>query len=412
MIPTTIVTLERLPLAATGKLDHNALPVPDPRRQVSVPSAVHPTRGYRLRRLQPTLDIERIGVDDGFFALGGTSLAATGLLAGSRSPPVSPCRSNGSSPIRHPNRWPVASRAASTACEGRTSMNRISPRRCRSCCPCGPAEPNRHCSVSTQRSDWLGVSVDSCSTSIPSVPSKGCNPRLTDATVRFDTLDQLAARYVQEIRSVQPHGPYHLLGYSLGGTIAHAIAVQLRRDGDSVATLAMMDTRVVTADSFRAPTPSVAAMLAEFGGFVVPDGAAELTVEAATELLHQQGGLFTAVTAEHLESLQRDYTRLVDLTWNHRPALFDGELIYFSAADSIVDEVPSPARAWSDHVTGRITEHRIPIQHERMTDPDSLRTIGVGLTEHFRSTHTEQFDPASESPQPTQHRGLDHESVR
>jgi aspartate racemase len=222
----------------------------------------------------------------------------------------------------------------------------------------------------------------------PDRPVQGLqSPAFTDPTARFDTLDQLAARYVQEIRSVQPHGPYHLLGYSLGGTIAHAIAVQLRSDGDSVATLAMMDTRVVTARSVRAPTPSIGDMLAEFGGLAVPQDPADLTIKAATELLHRQGGLLTAVTPEHLVILHDDYTRLVDLTWNHRPALFDGDLIYFNAADH-TDDDPYPALAWNDHITGRITEHDIPARHERMTEPDALRAIGLVLTEHSRSTLT------------------------
>ncbi len=177
-----------------------------------------------------------------------------------------------------------------------------------------------------------------------------------------------------------------MLGYSLGGTIAHAIAVRLRADGEPVATLAMMDTRVVTARTVRAPTPTIARMLAEFGGLAVPEGATDLDAEAAAELLHRQGGLFTAVTAEHLVTLRADYARLVDLTWHHRPMSFDGDLIYFRAADNT--DGSRPALAWQDLITGRIIEHHIPIRHERMIEPAALRAIGLVLTEHFRSTST------------------------
>ncbi|MEU0504721.1 alpha/beta fold hydrolase, partial [Nocardia sp. NPDC005998] len=211
----------------------------------------------------------------------------------------------------------------------------------------------------------------------------------SDATAEFATLDELAARYVREIRAIQPHGPYHLLGYSLGGTIAHAIAARLRRDGESVATLAMMDTRVVTARTPRVSTPTITQMLAEFGGIAMPTDAADVNAEAAAELLHQQGGLFTAVTPEHLATLRDDYTRLVDLTRNHRPTQFDGDLIYFRAADD-TDGGPDPALAWNDLITGRITEHPIPVRHERMIEPDSLRAIGFVLTDHFRSARSTQ----------------------
>ncbi|MFF0636090.1 amino acid adenylation domain-containing protein [Nocardia sp. NPDC004151] len=388
MIPATIVTLDRLPVTATGKLDYNALPVPDLSRRARYRAPATPLEIAVCAAFAETLNIERVGVDDGFFALGGNSLAATRLMA----------RLAESTGITVPLQWlftdPTPQALARRMENRRDGLEEpesgeadlaaaaavVLPLRA------DGTEPPLFCVHPAVGLAWgfsgLVQYLD------PDCPVLGLqSPALSDPTARFDTLDELAARYVREIRAVQPHGPYHLLGYSLGGTIAHAIAVRLRRDGDAVATLAMMDTRVVSADSVRAPTPSVATMLTEFGGIAVPDGSTELTVDAATELLHQQGGLFTAVTAEHVVRLQRDYTRLIDLTWEHRPGSFDGDLIYFSAADDPVDG-SSPARAWNTHVTGRITEHRIPVRHERMTERDALRAIGSVLTEHFRSTRT------------------------
>ncbi|PPJ39467.1 non-ribosomal peptide synthetase [Nocardia nova] len=386
MIPTAIVTLDRIPVTTTGKLDRNALPAPDQRQRSRFRAPSTPLEAAICDAFGRTLDIERIGVDDSFFAVGGNSLAASQFVA----------RLAESAGVTVPLPWLFTDptpRSLARRIESRRdglagdfgerdlaeALSVMLPLRA------GGTDPPLFCIHPAIGLAWgfsgLVRYIES------DRPIRGLqSPGLTDPAVRFDTLDQLAAHYVREIRSVQPRGPYHLLGYSLGGTIAHAMAVHLRRDGDCVGTLAMMDTRVVTADSFRAPTPSVAKMLAEFGGFAVPEGSAEPTVEAATELLHRQGGLFTSVTPEHLVRLQRDYTRLVDLTWNHRPAVFDGDLIYFSAADRDTEDGGSPARAWSAYVTGRITEHRIPVPHERMTEQDSLRAVGSALTEHFRST--------------------------
>ncbi|MCE4538920.1 alpha/beta fold hydrolase, partial [Pelomonas sp. P7] len=47
---------------------------------------------------------------------------------------------------------------------------------------------------------------------------------------------------VQAIRQVQPSGPYHLLGHSFGGWIAFEIALQLQRQGESVADLIILDS--------------------------------------------------------------------------------------------------------------------------------------------------------------------------
>ncbi len=51
----------------------------------------------------------------------------------------------------------------------------------------------------------------------------------------------MAAHYVQPIRHVQPTGPYHLLGWSFGGLVAHAIATRLQNAGEQVDLLALLD---------------------------------------------------------------------------------------------------------------------------------------------------------------------------
>lgn len=55
----------------------------------------------------------------------------------------------------------------------------------------------------------------------------------------------LAALYIQEMRAVQPNGPYFVAGHSLGGMIAYEISRQLHAQGQEVAILAMLDTRLL-----------------------------------------------------------------------------------------------------------------------------------------------------------------------
>ncbi|MEU2254747.1 amino acid adenylation domain-containing protein [Nocardia xishanensis] len=393
MIPTTILTLDRIPLTATGKLDYKALPAPD-RRHARFRSPSTPLEATVCDAFTRTLDIERVGVDDGFFALGGNSLAATQLVA----------RLAESTGVTVPVQWvftdptpQLLARRIDTRLRGfdeqdpGDALSVLLPLRA------AGTDPPLFCVHPAIGLAWgfsgLVQHLD------PERPVHGLqSPTLTDPTARFDTLDQLATRYVREIRSVQPHGPYHLLGYSLGGTIAHAMAVQLRRDGEPVATLAMMDTRVVTDRDIRTPTPTTVDLLTEFGGLAASELPTDLTFEVAAELLHRQGGLFTILTTEHLVTLHRDFTRLIDLTRNHRPASFDGDLIYFSSTADRTGDGPSPALAWNNHITGRIAEHRIPARHERMTDPDALRAIGLVLAEHFRSPEAPSTQAEDHSP--------------
>lgn len=51
----------------------------------------------------------------------------------------------------------------------------------------------------------------------------------------------MAADYIEKIRTVQPKGPYRLLGWSLGGNVIQAMATQLQSQGEEVSLLVMLD---------------------------------------------------------------------------------------------------------------------------------------------------------------------------
>ena len=67
-------------------------------------------------------------------------------------------------------------------------------------------------------------------------------PRRDARSLDHETLEEMAAHYVAEIRTVQRHGPYHIGGASYGGMVAWEMARQLQRAGESVALLALFDT--------------------------------------------------------------------------------------------------------------------------------------------------------------------------
>jgi thioesterase domain-containing protein len=55
------------------------------------------------------------------------------------------------------------------------------------------------------------------------------------------TIEEMAAYYVQEIRALQPHGPYLLGGYCFSGLVAYEMAVQLVAQGEQIGMLALID---------------------------------------------------------------------------------------------------------------------------------------------------------------------------
>ena len=59
----------------------------------------------------------------------------------------------------------------------------------------------------------------------------------------LQSIEAMAERYISEIQEVQPEGPYHLGGWSLGGWIAFEMARQLRAKGEKVGPVVIFDTR-------------------------------------------------------------------------------------------------------------------------------------------------------------------------
>jgi thioesterase domain-containing protein len=69
------------------------------------------------------------------------------------------------------------------------------------------------------------------------------SPELSiEGAVEVGTIEEMAVRYLKAVRRRQPKGPYHLAGYSFGGTMVYEMARLLTEAGEKVEFLGLFDT--------------------------------------------------------------------------------------------------------------------------------------------------------------------------
>jgi len=169
---------------------------------------------------------------------------------------------------------------------------------------------------------------------------------------------RLADEYIGPIRRVQPTGPYHLLGWSLGGNIAHAIACALQDQGEEVALLALMDSHPF------------------LGG--EPPG--EISPSLMAELIGHETGTAADLDLAFIELLAQTATRLQRAVRAAPIARFTGRALFFSATLDRADE-SAMAQSWTPYIAGAIENHAIKIGHFEMAQTAPLTEIALTLAD-------------------------------
>jgi thioesterase domain-containing protein/aryl carrier-like protein len=361
MMPASVTVVGELPLTPSGKVDRKALPAPD-----YVAAKGREPVTYLERALcsvfAEVLGLDEVGPDDSFFALGGHSLLAVRLA-----------ERMGERGIR------IALKDLFAAPTVAGLINHLESPSIRDAFGVlltirqSGSKPPFFFIHPAGGLSWSYMPLARFASA--DYPLYGLQSRGLDGGELPGSIQEMAADYIDQIRGVQPTGPYHLSGVSSGGIVAHEIAVQLQAAGEQVAALITMDG---IPSRRHLPDPSAEADQGP-AQREVPDPSAEadqgpaqpdvpdLDAEIA-DLRRQFGGTDGTISDGYLMNAARVFRNNERITVSHEFGRFDGDLLLISSAVS-----KGTARdAWEPYVSGEISEFALPCTHLEMTRPDML----------------------------------------
>lgn len=370
MVPTAIVMLDAFPVTSHGKIDVAALPEPSISSRGGAPSTER--EKVMLALFAEVLQRDGIGVDDGFFDLGGDSLKAillTNRIRESFGVDLTIAEIFDAATVRE-----LVLRL-DRAGEDISPLAVMLPLRRRG------QRPPLFCIHPGPGLGWAYATL------IPQLdreqPLYALQARGLDGVTPLPaTLAEMAADYAAQIRRVQPEGPYHILGWSSGGVIAHAVATCLQESGLNVALLISLDgypagefyhSRIPVAEHAR---EGVRALRNVIGPFLDAGVAAGIDRE-------------TFLSDALLASMLHVHTHTARLLTGARLGYFSGDMLLFRSEEKYEDlDVPEP-ELWLPHVSGRIDTIGIASHHDAMLLGDSAAAIGRAIAQRLSATRTD-----------------------
>lgn len=358
MVPVVLMQLAELPLSANGKLDRKALPLPTLGGERSGRPPEPGMETLVAAVFSQLLGCEVNDIDADFFALGGHSLLAMRLaaqLSRQLARQVTPGQVMVASTVGKLSALLAADLSDEQA--RRLGLDTLLPLR-------ESDGPTLFCFHPASGFAWqFSVLARYLSPrwSITGIQS----PRPQGPMASAASLDEVCEHHLQTLLAQQPHGPYYLFGYSLGGTLAQGIAARLRQRGEAVAFLGLLDTW----------PPETQNWAEKEANGLDPEVLAEIDREREAFLAAQQG----QASGELFSAIEGNYADAVRLLTTAHSAKFDGKATLF-VAEKTRQEGMDPQIVWGPWV-GELEVFSQNCAHVDIISPQAFEAIGPVVRE-------------------------------
>lgn len=358
MVPVVLMQLADLPLSANGKLDRKALPLPTLGGERSGRPPEPGMETLVAAAFSQLLGCEVNDIDADFFALGGHSLLAMRLaaqLSRQLARQVTPGQVMVASTVGKLSALLAADLSDEQA--QRLGLDTLLPLR-------ESDGPTLFCFHPASGFAWqFSVLARYLSPrwSITGIQS----PRPQGPMASAASLDEVCEHHLQTLLAQQPHGPYYLFGYSLGGTLAQGIAARLRQRGEAVAFLGLLDTW----------PPETQNWAEKEANGLDPAVLAEIAREREAFLAAQQG----QASGELFSAIEANYADAVRLLTTAHSAKFDGKATLF-VAEKTRQAGMDPQVVWGPWVS-ELEVFSQNCAHVDIISPQAFEAIGPVVKE-------------------------------
>jgi len=367
MIPSMFIFLEYIPLTFHGKVDRKQLPSPDICQIRQSHDYIEPSTTDEIKIAEvwkEILEINRIGVEDDFFSLGGHSLSVLQLLT----------RIENVFNVKISMKDFINNSTISKLSKFITNIKKSN---------------NKHTAKK------LNIIKSEFTSPIVPLKKKGSrlplflihpvggtifwyislakfldagrpiyaiqDPGLIHKDIKLQSIEDMATFYLKFIKEIQPHGPYLIGGASFGSTVAIEIANQLRASNENTIFIPLLDGWAFYPDNLLDPEIFKETMERQY---------AALRAKFATSGI--------ATNAKDLLNLQ--HYRL-NMLWKYKMDKITHPLVLFKSQEllPVFKTIDSPNNHWDKYVINPVNVHVVPGNHETMFQSPNVHVLASKL---------------------------------